>query len=604
MIGDSSVRQLFYAVVKKAVPDASTDADRHAFVYFKDVTLNTTFEFYWDPFLNITGPISAWSSEEKPSRKPSILLVGSGLWYLRHSDWTGGVAKWREVMQMRIDQMSDPSSSVSDHVFIAPISAVNTEKLSHERMKTLLPTDINAMNTFLKEATRNSTITVPFSWTHMTETSADATEHGLHSEEKVRTAEADVLLNFLCNNKLPKQPPMSATCCYDYPANRWFQTVMLIIFLLWLPLAHYMQNIHSNSAMSKLLPSPTILRAMTVMAASVLYMYFADRTSLFAKNNKMYSSSTFAILLLLIVFAGCVTFKESDKNATFLNRDQTDEWKGWMQLVILTYHYVGASGVSPIYNPVRMLVASYLFMTGFGHFVFFYKKADFGFKRVATIMVRLNLLTILIIHMMDTTYLTYYFAPLVSFFYLIIYAMMYVGHSLNHKPIFILSKIVITAIITALFVHVPSIIDTVFAALGSVFGISWSSSEWRFRLQLDVWIVFVGALVGYGSIKAQELSITDHTRWNIIRQSAIALSVVGVLGYVWFAASRNKFEYNIYHPLISWIPIISFVVLRNSTTTLRSTTSTFCAFIGKCSLETFVAQYHIWLAGDTKGILV
>ncbi|KAF9113229.1 hypothetical protein BGX27_001976 [Mortierella sp. AM989] len=610
MVGDSNVRHLYYSLVKKALPDTNTEGERHSDILIRDPESGTVFEFYWDPLLNKTTTQSMLSGSAdrvmgRDERKPSIFLVGAGLWHLRYWEWSGGMEQWQLLMERLVRLMGNPRlEPLAQNMFISPITAVDPEKLSEVRRQSILPRDINIMNDFLRDAAKDSLVVVPFSWNKLTETASISTLDGLHYTENVVNVQADILLNYVCNNKLPKESPMSSTCCYDYPNNRWFQTLMLGIFLVWIPLGYIVQTYFRQHPVASFFPSVGVLRSFAIIAGAVVYMYYADRTSLFDKGNKTFSWSSFTSLMFLSIMAGSMTLKRSEKDQAFLNRDQTDEWKGWMQIVILIYHYVAASSVSAIYNPVRMLVASYLFMTGFGHFVFYYKKADFGFMRVASILVRLNLLTVLLTYTMNTNYLAYYFSPLVSFFYLTIYGMMYIGHTHNHKPYFIIGKILVTSIFTATIIHYPPVLDSVFAVIKFFYGVTWSAKEWRFRLELDVWVVFIGALFAYGLIKAQEMSITTHPHWDNIRRVSIFSSVIGLSGYFIVGSSIGKFEYNHWHPYISWIPILSFVVLRNSTAPLRNTVSTFYTFLGKCSLETFICQFHIWLAGDTKGILV
>jgi hypothetical protein len=45
-----------------------------------------------------------------------------------------------------------------------------------------------------------------------------------------------------------------------------------------------------------------------------------------------------------------------------------------MQILILIYHITGASQVLSIYMLMRVLVSSYLFLNGFGHFNYFWKR--------------------------------------------------------------------------------------------------------------------------------------------------------------------------------------------------------------------------------------
>jgi len=106
-------------------------------------------------------------------------------------------------------------------------------------------------------------------------------------------------------------------------------------------------------------------------------------------------------------------------------------------------------------------------------------------------------------------------------------------------------------------------------------------------------------------IKVREYRLPDHRHWHLVVKTSIGISAAIIL---WFFAfelyQESKYTYNAWHPYISFLPILAFTILRNSNSILRSATSRAFSFIGKRSLETFVIQFHFWLAGDTKGILI
>ena len=301
-------------------------------------------------------------------------------------------------------------------------------------------------------------------------------------------------------------------------------------------------------------------------------------------------------------------------NQPFLSRDQTDEWKGWMQFIILIYHYTGASSVLWIYEIIRILVASYLFMTGFGHTIFFYTRGDYSLRRFASVLIRLNLLSCILPYIMRTDYLFYYFAPLVTFWFIVIYLTMRIWQSKNKSFRFLISKILLSATIVTALIVVPGILERIFLILRYTCHIHWNVVEWRFRVFLDMYIVYVGMFAGVLYVRlTNELQRekTSNRFLGLIRRYFRAISIISTVASLvvipgfWALTRRSpdKYDYNWWQPYISPLPIITFMILRNSNRHFRNYYSSLFAWLGRCSLETFTLQFHIWLAGDTKGLL-
>ena len=90
------------------------------------------------------------------------------------------------------------------------------------------------------------------------------------------------------------------------------------------------------------------LRAAAEFAAIMGYVYLCDRTTLFAKGPKTVSPTMFWGLCAAVLAVGLCTLRLAGQKGEVvtapLQRDQTEEWKGWMQLQFILYHYFCGGG--------------------------------------------------------------------------------------------------------------------------------------------------------------------------------------------------------------------------------------------------------------------
>ncbi|TVU06924.1 hypothetical protein EJB05_46960, partial [Eragrostis curvula] len=181
---------------------------------------------------------------------------------------------------------------------------------------------------------------------------------------------------------------------------------------------------------SFLLENHAVLRAMAEFGIILVYFYICDRTNIFPESKKSYSRDLFLFLYILVIIASTITsLKKHHGNSTlsgkpilYLNRHQTDEWRGWMQVLFLMYHYFAAS---EIYNAIRVFIAAYVWMTGYGNFSYYYDKKDFTIARFAQflrrilsvqMMWRLNFFVAFCCMVLDNSYMLYYISPMSTLF--------------------------------------------------------------------------------------------------------------------------------------------------------------------------------------------
>ncbi|KAF2683563.1 Cas1p-domain-containing protein, partial [Lentithecium fluviatile CBS 122367] len=657
--GDSVIRQVFWATARKIEGNGTWVYQQRA---RREMTGDMEFElegarlkFLWDPWLNastLDGELNAFrnrretNGEEKgfsmgpKNQRSVVMLIGGGLSHARHHD-ADAVARFEHSVDSIISTAygesigpinmgtapATSSDGIGDEIFFAPIIDPIYDILSPPRELTITPDKVDAMNRYLAEQSSHRRLNVLWNYANMTNGRREAyQESGLHVLESVADQMADVLLNLRCNAKSAQREgyPYSRTCCSAYrPVSRLQIGGFAVTFTLlgWI----LIEDAHRSNLGNTRTTNPRRLYAVFALFLSVCYCYMTDRTQIFNKSPKQPSNLSFGLILGLVLMACLPNIKSVStsmhplrrrrSSTVFLPHQQSDEIKGWMQVYLLIYSYTGAESSLDLYELHQIFLAFYLFLSAYGHTMYFLRTRDFSLRRVATILLRVNMLPVLLSFVMDRPYASYYFAPLVSFWFLVVYFTLKRQRQSDNGFRRLLGRIAISVVVATTLIHIPGIRDLTSLFLRQAPGANLDVEAWRHHLATHQSAIYTGLLTALLHTYIHSLRRTNVTHlhgldrflrchFRLLRLTTILFALFALPTF-WILARRSPDEedFNWWMPFLSWVPVLSFVLLRNATSELRRWYCAGFAWVGDRALEMWVLGLHIWMAGDGEGVL-
>jgi len=348
---------------------------------------------------------------------------------------------------------------------------------------------------------------------------------------------------------------------------------------------------------------------------------------------------------------------QANAESEFLSPEQTLEFKGWMMCMFLLYHYWD---VKLVYNLARILVAAYLLLTGYGNFLSLSKKAP-TLHKFCIAFVRINAFSALLMCVTRQSWMLYYICPLHTFWTAFVYVFFAIWPAANSDPKLRLAKLMLFLLALVFLYEIPSVTRLFYIPFFPLLAYKGVGDEWIFRSRLDAYVPWIGMLFAAFQPQVQDFvcalsmksglastlpteskvgmttenvdativdtesgqllstSSSDDTRLNntfftftsvvslYIKKSPLIIwgfLVVLSLVHTFVILPLPKTDYNETHRFTSFVPIISFLLLRNATPDLRKTTIAPLQLIGNMSLESYLLQFHVWLANNAKDIVV
>jgi N-acetylneuraminate 9-O-acetyltransferase len=666
-IGDSTMRQVFWAAVTRLDHIRAEEATLDFFVSdrTKNIRLDVDsvkLEFIWDPWLNsstLLDQLGSFQRQPNPGANngdhtdsAALLAIGApGIWSARHGgeDYMGSFRKGIDavVPYLRPDLSPYPALSRSrskqgggiyerapNQIFVAPVSVPLYENLSTGRKETITPKRVEALNAYLRTLPAAAQSHIAWSYNEMTRDMTSAFgEDGIHVHDVLAERKIDVLLNARCNAALAQQDQSKKmTCCVPYRMTGIVQDLLLVLgifsgfVLVWRQAVDYLGSQRHQR--------PGCTHAMAVLLLAATYCYLTDRSNLFPHTDKAHSSQSFNFALFLFIVLSFLSIpfhveaeETKSQDIPFLSRSQSDEWKGWMQAVLLLHNYYAEESLL-MYKFSRLLYGVYIFLSAYGHTRYFLTTNDFSLRRVAQVLIRLNLLNCLLSFVLDIPITDRMFTLLVSFWFCVIFAGLAILSRFNSNPGILFIKIILMGLASRYLLESPERFKSCFKPAAMIYRMSWDLNMLRFQLSMDNYTPFVGMMAAafvhrLSVLKQRQHGINmnkplenvndglDRAILDILYPDANTQQILPLIhtfsGFYLVLFSTiaylspvlpDREAYDTFHPFTNTFAVMALIILRNCHPKLARARFVLPIALGKLSLEAYIFQYHIWMGRE------
>lgn len=194
-----------------------------------------------------------------------------------------------------------------------------------------------------------------------------------------------------------------------------------------------------------------------------------------------------------------------------------------------------------------------------------------------------------------------------TFWFISAYGFMRLMNSWNDDPKKMAVKFAIYFLIVFLLFDVPNVGEIVFKPLGFILNYENSIHEWMFRAGLDHYATLLGMFCAYHHPNFERLMAyldeKSSTKRTAIRFGIALVCLTSFAFWVRYIFTLEKYAYNRLHPYFSFIPLLSYIFLRNMFPLFRKHYFNMFTWLGKITLETYISQLHVYLQGNAKFLL-